>query len=586
MKNLKKIILMVLVLAITGASVNCQFRSQLERRSYRIRQNEVINQQRSGSSLQLSTDGRRGQLQRGRELSTFTRVVEASKLWVRNEYPELTQEDSEQIILILNGVHDKQNKFFDAFKRFILGHFAILENGVVLVNYDEIANTLEPNVNFNQLRQIYLDSILCNIKFIKNLFEDVFFLRLDIKPLDGLGTIHTLTLPLANFLRSNLFGSCFEAVSIFNDHLNIDTPKEDICVYYDYSNDVMNSFMFNFNIEQELDDLEYINEYLQIDFNFIVESFVRDIKNKGLESIEMFVQNQDLKLIEIFVKFVEQNFEENEVTEIFNRCLRILNPEHCDRIIRQLSNINLRIIVLRNLNITSKQLVFLLPILRRFTNLRWLDFSGNKLAELPESIGRLRKLKILYLSRNQLTVLPESIGRLRKLKYFDLKSNQLTVLPESIGRLRKLQWLDFSGNKLIELPAEFGQLTNLQELGLNYNQLIELPVEFGQLTNLKRLSFDGNKLKELPAEIGQLTSLKHLDLADNKLTGLPVEIGRITNILFLDLSGNKLTGLPAEIGRLTNLKLLDLRRTLIEGFSNYYDGRWVVQNFMNSYFNR
>ncbi len=578
MKNLKRIILMISMFAITGASVNCQFRSQLERRSSRLNE---YGQERTCSSVQLSTGDRRNRLQRNRELSTLNRVSE--RLWLRNEFPALTEEDSiQQIRGILSSVHDKQNEFSNDFIDFINNHFDIL-NGDLNFDHVRIANTLTPNVNFGQLRQIYLDSILYNIEFIRNLFEDVFFLRLNIKSSYSGGSFHVLSLPLVNFLRSDLLNSYFTIST--ND-------EEDLCIYYDDSNDVTNGFMFN--IEQELDGLEDISEFLQIDFNFVAESFIRDIANK------------DLKSIESFVKFVEQNFEENEATEIFNRCLRILNPEHCDTIIERLSNINSIEIHLWSLNITEKQLAFLLPRLCKITDMRSLNLYHNQLRALPESIGQLANLRSLCLNNNQLTELPVEIGQLTNLYSLSFAKNQLIELPAEIRNLTNLTILSLSNNQLVELPESIGNLVNLKHLFLSKNQLVELPESIGNLVNLKHLLLSKNQLRGLPESIGNLVNLESLFLSknqlgefpesirnlraltllNNQLTELPESIGNFVNLERLNLSGNRLTELPVEFEQLTNLEYLDLTNNSIEGFSNRYMGREMIQYFINSYFNR
>ena len=532
MKNFKRVILMISMFAITGASVNCSFRSRLERRSARLRRT-VDGQEGTRLSVQLSDSDRGNRLRRDREVSIPTRVTESSRLWLRNEFPELTQDDSiQQIRLILNDDHEKQNEFSEDFIEFIKGHFRILNSGDLYFDPIHIANTLTPSTNFDQLRLIYLDSILANIEFIRNLFEAVFFLRLNIKSLGGDGDFHILSLSLSNFLRSNLFENAFEAVSIIDGCLNIHTPEEDLCVYNDDSDGVVNGLMFDFNIEQSLDSLEYINEYLQIDFNFVAESFIRDIENSDLESIEIFVQ------------FVVRNFEEDRATEIFNRCLRILNPEYCDIIIWKLSNVNDKSIFLSSLNITAKnitakQLSLLLPRLGKMTNFTDLNVSDNQLTELPESIGNLTNLTYLYLNSNQLTELPESIGNLTNLTGLRVSNNQLTELPESVGQLGNLQYLNLSDNQLIELPESIGNLTNLIAL----------------------------------------------DVSNNQLTGLPESIGYLTNLIRFYLYSNQLIELPDSF-RLTSLEYLDLRSAFIEGFDRFYLGRQVVQDFMNSYFNR
>ena len=539
MKNFKRVILMISMFAITGASVNCSFRSRLERRSARIRENGGV---RTNFSSILSRFSRSAVLMFNRFVPEFMEVDEFDNRRLNDstqssisilqsnrelsEFTNLTGHDSEQIISVLNGNHEKQAEFSGDFEEFLYSHFTISNDSVISFDMKKIANTLTPSTNFYQLRSIYLDSIFANIEFIRNLFEDVFFLELNIKYLDSGEIFYISVVPLANFLRSNLFANCFEAVDISNKHLGITTNnEEDLCIYYDCGEDVVNGLMFDFNIEQELDGLENIIEYLQIDSNFIVECFIRDIENSDLESIERFV------------RFVEQNVEENEALEIFKRCLNILNPENYDAIVEGLSNVRNGALSLRFLNITIEQLAFLIPFLKQ---VEYLSLSGNELTELPAEIGQLRNLRFLMLDSNRLTELPDSIGN----------------------------------------------LTNIEDLFVNNNQLTELPESIGNLTSLTSLRLFNNELTELPAEIGQLTSLENLYLAYNRLTALPDSIGNLTNIEDLFVNNNQLTELPVEIGQLRNLRRLDLIGTSIEGFKEFYRDREEVQGFMNLYFNR
>ena len=202
------------------------------------------------------------------------------------------------------------------------------------------------------------------------------------------------------------------------------------------------------NIEEELNDSESINEI-----------FIHNIENQDLDSIENFMQ------------FIVQNVERNRVTEIFYSCLNILNPEHSDTIIEQLSNIDNEKIDLNFLNITTKQLYFIIYFLGQFINLKHLYLSHNQLTKLPYNIGYLENITHLNLSNNKLKTLPEDIGNIRNLELLDISCNELTELPYNIGDIRNLTHLDISCNKLTRLPVTIEQLTNLTNLNLSWNLL-------------------------------------------------------------------------------------------------------------------
>ena len=398
MKNLKKIILMISIFAITGASVNCSFRSQAEGRSARIRENKIINQQRSGLSSQLSTSGHKNSLR-------------------RNGFSKLTKKDSIQVRKILNYDHERQNEFSNDFIEFI----DIIRDRFTRFNSDDlyfdstfIVNFLKLHTSFSQLRKIYLDSILYNIEFIKKIFEqeivfDIIFkvdsefkkrnfftiFDIGINPLD-----YPIQIPLRVFLMFNIFEGSFDYCER-TDFFTFFTDEE-------FSYDIKS--IFEATIKGKLENIEKLKpgnacDYLQINFNFIVECFIRNIENQNLKSIKKFtrfftqnIENIDLELIETFVKFIVQNFEEDEKKSILFSYLRFLNPRYVDIIINRLSNYATRQISLSCFSITPAQLCFIIPFLEQLTNLQILYLSDNQLTRLPVSIRNLVNLTYLDLS--------------------------------------------------------------------------------------------------------------------------------------------------------------------------------------------
>ncbi len=241
MKNLKRIMLMISMFALTGDYVNCSFRSQLER----ISANSLISH---------------------REL---------------NEFCKLTQEDSDKVRSILNDDHENQHMFSDCFLNFINDYFNVLRSGDLYFDFTSITNTLVSNINFKQLRQIYLDSILSGIKFIRNIFEQeiVFNITFEInQELD-------IQIPLSVLLMFDFFEGIFDCCKRTSSfHFTTD---------YELSEDI--KLLFEAMSEGRL---EYIIEvervtacnYLQINQTFISGFFVQDIENKTEAEIRIFAQ--------------------------------------------------------------------------------------------------------------------------------------------------------------------------------------------------------------------------------------------------------------------------------------------------------
>ncbi|NEP81305.1 MAG: GTPase [Okeania sp. SIO3B3] len=272
----------------------------------------------------------------------------------------------------------------------------------------------------------------------------------------------------------------------------------------------------------------------------------KDNKLKKLDLSRNIFGIDDEILTEIITYILELKLLELEILNLSSNQLTTL-PE----LITKFTN-------LTTLDLSSNQLTILPKSISKFTNLTTLDLRGNQLTTLPESIGKFSNLNTLDLRGNQLTTLPESIGKLSNLNTLDLRGNQLTTLPELISKLTNLTKLSLSVNKLTTLPESISKLSNLNILDLSGNQLTTLPESISKLTNLTRLSLSVNKLTTLPESIGKLSNLNTLVLSGNQLTTLPESISKLTNLTKLSLSVNKLTTLPESISKLTNLNILDL----------------------------
>ena len=546
MKKLKRIILMILMFAISGGSVNCSFRMKIDKRNSRLSLERSNYPERSGVSVMLSKISRTAMLMFNRFVPKFmelniplkqpdigdrlskysTRLSLDSRrgmLELNREFLEfckLTQEDSDNVGSILSFMHENYSEFSDCFIDFIEIYFGRRDDDVVFADMNKINRYLTGDVTFNHLKEIYSDSILSNIKFIRDIFEQKIVLDITFKVNSELD----IQIPLSVLLKFDIFEGLWDWC--IRDHC--------FCFPTDVFLSKEIQLLFEAVAEGRLEDIEELEtgnvcDYLQINFDFIIECFFRDIENQDLESIEKFVE------------FVVQNFEEDRATEIFYRCLRILNPEHCDTIIERLSNIEKSIIALNSLSLTTIQLAFLLPRLGQFINLQIFNLDDNQLTELPVDIVQFTNLIRLGLSNNKLIKLPEGIRNLVHLSSFDI-----------------------SCNKFEEFPVEIKELRGLLHFYIDCNQLEKFAVKIGQLRSLFSIYIDCNQRTKFPKSICNFVWLHQICI----------------------LNGNQLRELPVEINYLTNLRFLDLRSTSIEGFNNYYEGRQAVQGFMNSYFNR
>lgn len=96
-----------------------------------------------------------------------------------------------------------------------------------------------------------------------------------------------------------------------------------------------------------------------------------------------------------------------------------------------------------SLQLRSKRLKSIPPIVYEMSNLRELDLRGNRIAQLPDSIARLTHLQRLDLSRNPLMGLPAAMGQMVELKELVLWSTYVTDLPPTFEMLdTNLELLD------------------------------------------------------------------------------------------------------------------------------------------------
>ncbi len=173
----------------------------------------------------------------------------------------------------------------------------------------------------------------------------------------------------------------------------------------------------------------------------------------------------------------------------------------------------------------------------------------------PEKLLELKFLKNLEISSSNLMILPNTIGNLTSLKVLNLDVNKLSTLPNSIRNLKNLEVLSIMSNDIINLPKGIGNLKSLKILNLGSNELTELPHSIENLNKLQELYLDGNQFSKFPEVITRLKSLKKLHMEHNNLDILPESIGNLKSLNELELSGNRFEVLPNSIGKLNLLEL-------------------------------
>jgi Leucine-rich repeat (LRR) protein len=209
------------------------------------------------------------------------------------------------------------------------------------------------------------------------------------------------------------------------------------------------------------------------------------------------------------------------------------------------------------LELTTEDLVKLIPEIAELSNLTELNIFKNPFTALPESINQLSNLTVLDLSDTELTTLPESLFRLPNLALLDVSGNSLESLSESIGLLTNLTELTISGNNLKTLPGSIDQLVNLTKLIVAGNRLTIVPESIFSLPNLTELRIIGNSFETLPEfREGDLLNLTNLIISGNSFRTLPDSIGKLSKLTTLHLSDTAIRDLPETLGNLQGLEEL------------------------------
>lgn len=178
------------------------------------------------------------------------------------------------------------------------------------------------------------------------------------------------------------------------------------------------------------------------------------------------------------------------------------------------------------INLNNKNVIYLLPYLHKFKNLKSLTLAWCNIPSLPDNIGKLKLLEELNLFGTQISLLPESLFDLINLKDLNISNTNISQISSNISKLVNLQSLDLSMLQLININNDLNNLTsltNLHSLSLESVGLNEIPLQiFCQFTNLRFLDLTGNRISDIPIGILNLNKLEKFNLMNNLLTALPI----------------------------------------------------------------
>lgn len=293
----------------------------------------------------------------------------------------------------------------------------------------------------------------------------------------------------------------------------------------------------------------------------IKKIIIRQFKNKNINFIGRIINKNYLKYL--------NSVEINEVLRIcppINQIKEIIDLKKLDDWIifflikhNKIRNPN----VIKELDLTAKNLTKLPSSLGSVQSLVSLELSYNSLTNLPHSIFKLKALKYLWLDHNSIKKLHSLIGNLSTLRILSLSDNHLTSLPQSLSNLLSLRELRVENNQLSTLPYCLSNISKLKVLNLESNQFISFPRQITDISSLEVLNLNNNYLKYLPDSIGELKSLKILRLENNQIKILPDSIGKLKSLRILNLGNNNLKELPKSIGDLKSLAILRVGRNKI-----------------------
>lgn len=259
----------------------------------------------------------------------------------------------------------------------------------------------------------------------------------------------------------------------------------------------------------------------------------------------------------------------------------------------------------------------LLPVERRFDQLRRLDISHNDVDQLhPQLLWRLVALEQLSVAHNRIGQLSlETLANSLGLIELDLSDNQLTsIVANGISLFRqqsKLQRLNIAQNHIDDLPRgiAFQGLGQLVSLNASHNRLSVVPFQtFRELGNIESIDLSHNSLvlfsdnfftpnkklrilrlqhnrieKLMKHTFYGLKELHHLDLSHNELISIDRNaFDSLIGLRHLNLSANQFTSIASTVfaGGLHGLHRLDLSGNIFKELpSGFLSGQLELQEF-------
>ena len=203
---------------------------------------------------------------------------------------------------------------------------------------------------------------------------------------------------------------------------------------------------------------------------------------------------------------------------------------------------------LRNLSMSSCNIIEFPKFLKSSKYLKYLDLSNNRIPnQIPEWMFEVvENLQFLDLHANLLQGnLPVPTSNMTA---FFMSNNRLTgEIPSMICKASDLEILDISNNNLSgKIPQCLGNFSHsLLVMDLRTNNFDgTIPDTFEKYNSLATIAFNGNHLEgKLPKSFVNCTNLEVLDLGNNKINdSFPYWLEALSELRLLVLSNNRFHG--------------------------------------------
>ena len=462
MKNLKKLVLLTLLLVISGTVLNGMnikgnaFKTRLGDRDNRPGMEHLF--KRMGTSLGISSNNRRF------HINTIRSVARGLNLLI-------TDWDLELIFEILAKPSNGQDQFFYNFIKFLKENI-VIENGFKIIRKSLVIEHLK-QYYLENLRKIYENGLFCDLEFIKNLFERDINVCIRFINNPELNRF----MPISMILNFNeLIDKTFE--KMLNDGISIYSNTEDlnqaIIRFFEFSGIEILDDNFNYDDPNLIEAIRYLRPNTE----FIVKIFERNINDLSLP------------LVEVLVDTLNTSSTPHEFKNIVYNLLWIINPDNANHIIKELdslvitvdsfldnlileikakNNIAATLNSIRSKGFAPDKTAWLFNITKKVSRAIAEESIGSedsvnkmksilmKKASFLENLERYYDLgdEICFLDNLAITsvqlALMIPLLRVNDVSGLLLRNNALTILPDSIRSLTNLRFLYLSRNAYIEL---------------------------------------------------------------------------------------------------------------------------------------